>query len=98
MVNASGGWDPTMVRVGIIAILIGLRTQPVPALSYQDGDDLVLRALDGGAGREVARVPVPPQASGFMEEEGISYYFILPYIEQDNVYRGTVGQGAVPVL
>jgi hypothetical protein len=98
IVNASGGWDPTSVRVGIIAILIGLQAQPVPALSFRVGDDLVLRALDGGAGREVARATVPPQASGLMEEEGILYYYILPYIEQDNVYRGTVGQGAGPIL
>jgi hypothetical protein len=43
-------------------------------------------------------VTIPAQASGLMEEEGISYYFMLPYIEQDNLYRGTVGQGAVPIL
>jgi len=98
IVNLGGGWDPASTRVGIIAILIGLQAQPVPALSYQVGDDLVLRALDGGAGREVARVTVPPQASGLMEEEGILYYYILPYIEQENIYRGTVGQGAVPIL
>jgi hypothetical protein len=97
-VNCGGGWDPTSARLGIIAILIGLQAQPVPALSYQVGDDLVLRALDGGAGREIARATIPTQASGLMEEEGISYYFILPYIEQDNVYRGTVGQGAQPIL
>lgn len=98
ILNLGGGWDPTSARVGIIAILIGLQAQPVPALSYQVGDDVVLRALDGGPGREIARETLPPQASGFMEEEGISYYFILPYVEQDNVYRGTVGQGAVPIL
>jgi hypothetical protein len=98
IINLSGGWDPTSVRVGIIAILIGLRAQPVPALSYQVGDELVLRALDGAAGREVSRVTIPAQASGFMEEEGISYYFLLPFIEQDNLYRGTVGQGAQPIL
>ena len=98
IVNAGGGWDPTSVRVGIIAILIGLYAQPVPALSYQVGDDIVLRALDGGQGREVARETLPPQASGLMEEEGILYYYILPCIEQDNVYRGTLGQGAEPIL
>ncbi|MET0552464.1 MAG: hypothetical protein ABW221_05470 [Vicinamibacteria bacterium] len=98
VLNLGGGWDPRTVRVGIIAILIGLQAQPVPALSYQDGGDLVLRALDGGTWRTVARQAVPPQAAGFMEEEGISYYFLLPYLEQDNVYRGTVGQGAEPVL
>jgi hypothetical protein len=98
VINLGGGWDPSSVRVGIIAILIGLRAQPVPALSFQDGDDIVLLGLDGGAGREVARVSVPAGASGFMEEEGISYYFILPYVEQDNLYRGTVGQGAQPIL
>ncbi len=97
-VNAGGGWDPTSVRVGIIAILIGLRTQPVPVLSFQDGEDIILRVLDGGQGREVARETVPAGASGLIESEGISWYFILPYIEQDNVYRGAVGQGAVPIL
>jgi hypothetical protein len=97
MVNASGGWDPTTVRVGIIAILIGLQAQPMPALSFQDGDDVVLRALDGGAWRTIARQAVPPQASGLIEEEGVSYYFLLPFLEQDNLYRGTVGQGAEPV-
>jgi hypothetical protein len=98
VLNLGGGWDPTSVRVGIIAILIGLQAQPVPAISYQDGGDLVLRALDGGAWRTVARQAVPPQASGLIEEEGLSYYFLLPYIEQDNLYLGTVGQGAAPIL
>lgn len=98
LVNLGVGWEPRSARVGIIAILIGLLTQPVPALSFQDGNDIVLRALDGGAGREVARQTLPPQASGLIESEGINFWFVLPYLEQDNVYLGTVGHGAEPVL
>lgn len=96
--DLGASFDPGSTRVGIIAILIGLLTQPVPALSFQDGEDIVLRALDGGAGREVAREKMPAQAAGLVESEGINFYFILPFIEQDNVYRGTVGQGALPVM
>ena len=95
-VNLGGGWDPTSVRVGIIAILIGLYAQPVPALSYQDGDDLVLRALEGGTWRTVARETVPPQASGLIEEEGLFWFYALPEVD-DEVYLGAIGHGAVPI-
>lgn len=98
VLNLGVGWDPASVRVGIIAILIGLQARPTPALSFQDGEDIILRALDGGTLRTVARETLPPQASGLIESEGISYYFLLPYLEQDNVYRGAVGGAAEPVL
>jgi hypothetical protein len=39
--HAGGGWDPTSVRTGIIAILIGLAVEPRPALS------VVTQAPDG---------------------------------------------------
>jgi hypothetical protein len=97
IVNAGGGWDPTSVRVGIIAILIGLQAQPVPALSYQVGDDLVLRALDGGSGREIARETLPPQASGLIEEEGIGWFYVQPEVD-DEVYAGAIGHAAEPIL
>jgi hypothetical protein len=94
--HLGGGWDPTSARVGIIAILIGLQARPVPALSFQDGDQIVLLALDGGTWRTVARETVPPQASGLIEEEGLHWFFTLPEVD-DEVYIGAVGHGAVPI-
>jgi hypothetical protein len=96
IVNCGGGWDPTSARVGIIAILIGLQAQTVPALSFQDGDEIVLLALDGGTWRTVARETVPPQASGLIEEEGLFWFFTLPEVD-DEVYFGAIGHGAEPI-
>lgn len=98
VIAAGAGFDPDSTRVGIIAILIGLLAQPTPAVSYQVGEEVIVAAQDGGTFRTVARQTVPPQASGLIESEGISFYFILPYIEQENVYRGTVGGEAEPIL
>jgi hypothetical protein len=90
------GFDPRSTHLGIIAILIGVVAQPSPAVSYQVGASLFhsafdVRAVDGF--RLLARQEIPPGASGLIEEDGI-YFYILPYLEQDNLYRGTVGQAA----
>lgn len=97
VVNLGGGWDPRSTHVGIIAILIGLQAQTVPSLSFQDGDDIVLRALDGGAWRTVAREELPPQASGLIEEEGIGWFYVQPEVD-DQVYAGAIGHVAEPIL
>ena len=89
------GFDPESTRVGIIAILIGLLRQPKPSISYQVGDELFVHGLKNGELELVARQKVPEGASGLIEEDG-SFYFLLPYIEQDNLYRGFPGLLAVP--
>jgi hypothetical protein len=34
-----------------------------------------------------------------MEPEGLfDFYYLLPYIEQENLYRGAVGLGAAPIM
>ena len=81
------GFDPRSTHLGIIAILIGLVAQPQPSLSYQVGDELFLSAFDGAAFRPLGRQTIPAGASGLMQEDSV-YFFILPYIEQDNLYRG----------
>jgi hypothetical protein len=81
--------------VGIIAILIGLLRQPKPSVSYQVGDEVFLHGLKGGELELVARQRLPEGASGLIEEDG-AFYFLLPYIEQDNLYRGFPGLLAVP--
>lgn len=91
-------FDPASVRTGIIAILIGLLARPVPAVSYQVGDEVRLAALDGGTLRTVARQDLPADALALIESEGIGFDFMLPYLEQDNLFRGLVGQPAVPIL
>lgn len=90
------GFDPRSTHLGIIAILIGLLAQPAPSLSYQVGDELFLSAFDGSGFRLLARQEIPAGASGLMADGGL-YFYVLPYIEQDNLYRGTVGQAAQPV-
>src|SRR5262245_60406958 len=86
------GFVPGSTHTGIIAILIGLFAQPTPAVSYQVGDEVLVGVPDGGTLRTIARATLPPGAEGFMEDEGLfSVYFILPYVEQDNVYRQVVG-------
>lgn len=92
------GFDPESTRVGIIAVLIGLFAQPTPAISYQRGDELVVAVPDAGGFRTVARQTVPPGARGLIEDEGLfSYLYLLPYIEQENLYRGVIGQAAEPI-
>jgi hypothetical protein len=93
------GFRPESTRLGIIAILIGLLTQPAPAVSYQVGDELRVDAFDGTGFRTVARQAIPADASGFMEPEGLfEFFFLLPYIEQDNLFRGAAGLGAEPLM
>jgi hypothetical protein len=92
VIAGGAGFDPGSTHLGIIAILIGLVAQPAPAVSYQRGDDVIVSVLDGGAFRTVARQTVPPDASALIEPEGIFLaYYILPFIEQDNLYRLPVG-------
>jgi hypothetical protein len=92
-----GAFDPRSTQLGIIAILIGLLAQPVPSISYQAGDELFLSAFDGSGFRPVAQQSIPSGASGLLQDDG-SYYFLLPYLEQDNLWRGLVGSPAEPVL
>ena len=92
MIAGGAGFDPDSTHLGIIAILIGLVAQPAPAVSYQRGDEVIVSVLDGGAFRTVARQTLPPDASGLIEPEGIFWaYYILPFIEQENLYRPAVG-------
>jgi hypothetical protein len=96
--SLGSGFVPGSTRLGIIAILIGLLTQPTPAISYQVGDEVVLVVPEGAGFRTVARQTVPAEASGLMETDGIWFAFLLPYLEQDNLFRGLVGHAAEPVL
>lgn len=86
MLGVATGWEGTSARLGIIAILIGIVAEPVPAISYQAGDQLVQLAYDGTRFREVGRQTLPAGAQGLMEEEGI-FYYLLPYLEQPNLYK-----------
>lgn len=82
------GFSPESTRLGIIAILIGLLTQPAPVISYQQGDEVFAVVQEGSSFRTIARQTLPAGASGFMEDEGLfSFLYLLPYIEQDNVYK-----------
>jgi hypothetical protein len=54
---AGDAFRPDTMRVGIIAILIGLVVQRLPAVVFQDGDDVVLRLYDGTNLTELARRP-----------------------------------------
>jgi hypothetical protein len=85
-VTLGADYVPGSTRAGIIAILIGLLTPPTPAVSYQVGDDLVVAVPENGGHRTVARHEVPAGASGLMPEDHV-FYFVLPYIEQENVYQ-----------
>lgn len=87
------GFDPESTRVGIIAILIGLMTQPKPVVSYQSGGELVRRVLDGGDLTLLDKQDIPQDALGLIEEEGI-FFYLMPSGE---LYRGLTGSGlAVP--
>ena len=93
------GFRPESTRLGIIAILIGLITKPAPAVSYQVEDELRVDVLDGNGFRTVARQTIPADASGLMEPEGLfEFYYLLPYIEQDNLFRAAAGLGAEPIM
>jgi hypothetical protein len=89
------GFDPESTHLGIIAILIGVVSQPTPAVSYQRGGELIVSALDGASLRAVVRQDVPADSSALIEDEGLFYFFwILPYIEQENLYRTPIGEAA----
>jgi hypothetical protein len=68
-VPAGAGFRPESVRVGIIAILIGLVVQRVPVVGFQDGGDIVLHVFDGSSMHLLARQPIPAgqTASGFWD-------------------------------
>jgi hypothetical protein len=91
------GFDPESTRLGIIAILIGLVSEPVPAVSYQVDDELAVSVLDRDGFRTFARQQLPAGAQGLMDPEGI-FYYLLPYIEQENIFRSLTGADAEPVL
>ena len=98
-ITVGEGFRPESTRLGIIAILIGLVTKPAPAVSYQVGDELRVDVLDGNAFRTVARQTIPADATGLMEPEGLfEFYYLLPYIEQDSLFRGASGLGAEPIM
>jgi hypothetical protein len=80
------GLDPDSTHLGIIAILIGVVAQPSISLRYQAGDALYVAAFDGAAFRQVARQEMAAGARGIMIDDGI-WFFMLPYIEQDNLYQ-----------
>lgn len=90
-----GGFDPRSAHLGIIAILIGLITQPVPSLSYQVGEELFVSAFDGTAFRPLARQAVPPEASSnyqnmlgaTFEARGIVASFPLSVLSEANEVR-----------
>jgi hypothetical protein len=93
VIAGGAGFDPGSTRLGIIAILIGLVAQPAPAVSYQRGDELIVSVLEGEALRTVVRQALPSDALGLMADEGLfSFFYLLPYIEQENLYRGVVGR------
>jgi hypothetical protein len=47
----------------------------------------------------VARETIPPDASGLMADEGLAtVFYLLPYIEQENIYRLAVGQEAELIM
>jgi hypothetical protein len=91
------GFEPRSARLGIIAILIGLQAQPALSLSFQDGDDIILKKFNGATLTTVAREKLPPQASGLIEEEGIGWFYVQPEVD-DQVYAGAIGHAAEPIL
>jgi hypothetical protein len=91
VIAGGAGFEPESTHLGIIAILIGLVSQPTPAVSYQRGGELIVSALDGASMRTLVRQDVPPDASALMEDEGLFFFWILPYIEQENLYRAGIG-------
>jgi hypothetical protein len=97
MRSMGDGFRPESTRLGIIAILIGLVTTPVPAVTYQYALDLgVDTGWEGTSARTVARIPAG--ALGVATAEGV-YVFTLPYLEQENLWKGVAGFGAPqPVL
>jgi hypothetical protein len=92
-ITMGAGFDPESTRVGIIAVLIGLLTQPKPAVSYQVGDTLFSHVLNGGDLTLLDRQDIPAGSLGLLEDEGI-FFFLTPNGE---LYRGLTGSGLVAV-
>jgi hypothetical protein len=63
-IAAGAGFDPSSTQMGIIAILIGLLTEHVPAVFYVQGGQTVVLAFDGTKFRP----------AGLLPEEGIFYF------------------------
>jgi hypothetical protein len=63
-IAVGAGFDPSSTRMGIIAVLIGLWTEQVPAVFYIQGGHTVVLAFDGTEFRAV----------GLLDEEGIFYF------------------------
>ncbi len=73
---ATPNFVPEQTRLGIIAILIGLRSTPTPVLSIQEGPRVSLLQLAGSSLTRVAAEDIAPDALGLMESEGINYFFL----------------------
>lgn len=98
-IRTSAVIDPGSVRTGIIAILIGLLTTPVPTISYQAGSTLYFGVVDRGSFRVTAQQTIPRGAHGLIEPGGIFYSYSLAEgrpMETEVVYCGRVGSPAVP--
>jgi hypothetical protein len=93
-VHTSAPIDPGSVRTGIIAILIGLRSTPVPTISYQAGSTLYFGVVDRGSFRVTAQQPIPRGAHGLIESDGLHYIYSLT--STDVAYCGRVASPAVP--
>jgi hypothetical protein len=63
-IAVGSGFDPSSTRMGIIAILIGLLTEHVPAVFYVEGGHTIVLGFDGVEFRPV----------GLLEDEGIFYF------------------------
>ena len=91
-VTLGEGFRPESTRLGIIAILIGLLATPAPVVTYQQGLDLGVAT--GWEGTSAFRARIPAGARGIMDPIHEYFFFLLPYIEQENVYKGVAGFGA----
>jgi hypothetical protein len=85
-VSSFAGVDVSADHIEGYALLSGVTVQPTVAISYQAGDELIRSVFDGTTLRQVARQSVPAGARGFMEDDGI-WFYLLPYIEQENLYK-----------
>jgi hypothetical protein len=91
-VSVGEGFRPESTRLGIIAILIGLLATPAPVVTYQYSLDMgVATGWEGTSARTLAHVPTG--ALGLAAADG-TYIFTLPYLEQDNLWKGVAGFGA----
>jgi len=67
-------------RPAIVAVLIGLLPTPVPALAFQDGDQIRLVAFDGADFRLIAQQPAPSTQAVELQNTLVSG-FRLPGVE-----------------